>query len=98
MPEVGGNRPVRIDLWIKKKEGTGVRGCTWTCWALNLAYSHSGGLSCSVVSQEGGNLSLVETQCKAVHRQLFPVPVDLDQVLNVDPGLKMGWLFLHAHR
>lgn len=97
MPEVGGNRPVRMDLWNKEVGGVRVRVCPWTCWTLNLAYSHGGGLSCSIVSQEGGDLSLIETQRQAINCQLLPVPVDLDQVLDVDPGLKMGWLFFHAH-
>lgn len=43
-------------------------------------------------------MSLVETQRKAIYRQLLPVPVDLDQVFNVDPRLKMRWLFLNANR
>lgn len=77
--------------------GPGVRGCLWTIWTLSLAYSHGGGLSCSIVSQEGGDLSLIETQGQAIHRKLLPMPVDLDKVLDVDPGFNMGWLFLHAH-
>lgn len=62
-----------------------------------LLYSHGGGLSGSVVSQERGDLSLVEAERQSVHRQLLPVAINLDQVLDVDSGLQVSRLLLHTH-
>lgn len=65
----------------------------WCVWD-----SHGGGFSGSVVSQEGGDLSLVEAERQPIHRQLLTMTVNFHQVLDVDSRLQMSWLLLHAHR
>lgn len=63
-----------------------------------LRFLHGGGLAGPVVSQEGGDLAVVELEGKSVHSQLVAVAVDLDQVLDVDAGLDVRRLLLDADR
>lgn len=60
-------------------------------------YSHGGGLSCAIVSQERCDLSLIEAERQSIYGQLLPVAVNFDQVLDVDPGLQVSRLLLYAH-
>ena len=53
---------------------------------------HGGGLAGSVVSQEGGDLTLVEVDAEVVDSHLLPCPVDLVQVTNGGTQLQMGRL------
>lgn len=70
---------------------------THFCQSGLILDSHGGGFSSSVVSQEGGDLSLVEAERQSVHRQLLPMTVNLYQVLDVDTGLQVSWLLLHTY-
>lgn len=63
---------------------------------VGLRFLHGGGLAGPVVSQEGGDLAVVELEGQSVHSQLVAVAVDLDQVLDVDAGLDVGRLLLDA--
>lgn len=63
----------------------------------SVIFLHGGSFSCSVVPQKGCNLTLVESQCQVVHSKLFAIPIDLHQVLNIHPQVKMSGLFLNAH-
>lgn len=63
-----------------------------------LLILHGGGLSCSIVAQEGGDLILVEAQREVIHCQLVAVSVHLHQILNVDTRFQISWYLLDAHR
>lgn len=41
---------------------------------------HRGGFASAVVSEERGDLVLVEVQTQAIHGQLFPILVDFDKI------------------
>lgn len=58
---------------------------------------HGCGFPCPVVSEKGGDLSLIELQCQAIHSQLLPMAVDLDQVLDVNTWINLSWLLLNTH-
>ena len=60
------------------------------------ADSHGGGLPSPVVSQEGGDLILVEVDGQSVHCQLLAIAVNLAQVSNCHPYLVVARLSLHA--
>lgn len=51
---------------------------------------HGGGFSSAVVSEERGDLVLVEVQTQAVHCQLFTILVDFDKIADGDTGLHIG--------
>lgn len=62
----------------------------------SVSFLHGGGFPCSIVSQKGCNLTLVESQCQAVYSKLFAMTIDLHQVLNIHPQVKMSGLFLYT--
>lgn len=62
-----------------------------------VLYSHGGGFSGSVVSQEGCDLSLIEAERQSIYCQLLPVTINLHQVLDVDAKLQVSWLLLDTH-
>lgn len=49
------------------------------------------------MTEEGGDLSVVELQGQSVHSQLVSVTVDLHQVLDVNSGLNVSWLLFNTH-
>lgn len=57
---------------------------------------HSCGFASSIVSKEGGDLSLIESQGQPVHGQFVSMAVDLHEILNVNTWLYVAWLFLNA--
>lgn len=58
---------------------------------------HSCGLASSIVTEEGGYLSLIEPQGQSVYSQLFSMAVDLHQILDVNTGLDVARLLLNTH-
>lgn len=58
---------------------------------------HGGGLSCSIVAQEGGDLILIEAQSEVIYCQLVAMSVYLHQILNVDTRFQISWYLLNAH-
>lgn len=62
-----------------------------------VLYSHGGGFSGPVVSEEGGDLPFVEAKRQPVDCQLLSVTINLHQVLDVDSGLQVSRLLLDTH-
>lgn len=58
---------------------------------------HGRGLAGAIVTEEGGDLSVVELQGQSIHGQLVSVAVDLHQVLDVNAGLNVSWLLFNTH-
>lgn len=58
---------------------------------------HCCGLASSIVSKEGGYLSVIEPQGQPVYSQLFSVAVDLHQILNVNTWLDVARFLLNTH-
>lgn len=52
----------------------------WQVWMLRLVHLHGGGLSSSVVAQQGGDVSLVERQIEVVYG--VPPPVGFCQAVK----------------
>lgn len=67
------------------QKGPGSESDTWMRTGTGMVlYSHGGGFSGSVVSEEGRDLSLVEAERQSIYCQLLPVTINLHQVLDVD--------------
>lgn len=58
---------------------------------------HNGGLASSIVSEEGGNLSLIEPQGQPVYSQLVSMAVHLHQILDVNTWLDVAWFLLNTN-
>lgn len=61
-----------IKLWVLSKRVMLFKIC--------LLYIHGGGFSCSIVTQEGGDLSLIEVQTQSIDRHLVSLTVHLLQI------------------
>lgn len=91
VPEVGGNIPVNIDL--REREDIHVDVCMYACeHSIPLKRIHGGGFSCSVVSQKGSNLALVEVDAEAVHSRCGGTAEYFDQVLDANSLHQICWL------
>lgn len=58
---------------------------------------HGCGLASSIVTKEGGYLSVVEPQGQSVYSQFFSMAVDLHQILDVNTWLDVARLLLNTH-
>lgn len=58
---------------------------------------HSCGFASSVVAEEGGDLSFIESQGQSIHSQLVSMTVDLHQILDVNTWINVVWLLLNTH-
>lgn len=62
-----------------------------------LCGSHGGGLSSTVVAQEGGDLPLVEVQAQPVDSCTATAAIDLHQITDGDSRLEFSRRLLHQH-
>lgn len=78
-----------MKLWVLSKESQVVQNLsavhTWwwffcTYMVVVLLYIHGGGFSCSIVTQEGGDLSLIKVQTQSIDRHLVSLTVHLLQI------------------
>lgn len=58
---------------------------------------HCCGLASSIVSEEGGYLSVIEPQGQPVYSQFVSVAVDLHQILDVNARLDVAWFLLDTY-